>query len=66
MFYRALVELHTELYAGFLLSFVPQSSYKALQLYIEGCQRRRKRLALVFTILLVFTTKGTYKLVLSY
>ena len=38
-----------ELSAGLPLSFVPQSSCKALQLYIEGWWRGRKRSALVFT-----------------
>jgi len=46
---RALVELRAELCAGLPLSFVPQSSRKAPQLYAEGCRRRRKRSALVFT-----------------
>ena len=44
-FCRALVELR----AGLPLSFVPQSSRKAPQLYPEGWRRGRKRSALVFT-----------------
>ena len=49
---RALVELRAELRAGLPLSFIPQSSRKALQLYAEGWRRGRgrgrKRSALVF------------------
>jgi len=52
-FCRALVELRAELRAGLPLSFVPQSSRKAPQLYAEGWRRGRgrgrKRSALVFT-----------------
>ena len=52
-FCKALVELRAELCAGLPLSFVPQSSRKAPQLYAEGWRRGRgrgrKRSALVFT-----------------
>jgi hypothetical protein len=48
-FCRALVELRAELRAGLPLSFVPQSSRKAPQVYTEGWWRGRKRSALVFT-----------------
>src|SRR6266567_2829012 len=46
---RASVELRAELCASLPLSFVPQSSRKAPQLYAEGWRRGRKRSALVFT-----------------
>jgi len=41
--------VRAELRAGLPLSFVPQSSRKAPQLYVEGWRRGRKRSALVFT-----------------
>ena len=50
-FCRALVEFRAELRAGLPLSFIPQGSRKAPQLYAEGWRRGRghKRSALVFT-----------------